>query len=293
MTGEDETRGRAHAGVLRRVWQARALQAVRAALRRFDGNHGFIRASHVAMSIMLALFPFVLFVVALAGVIAPQMESDDLVALLFRTWPQEIAAPLAREIRAVLEAGSLGLMTIGGALALWFASNGVDAVRVALSLAYRETDPRPFWITRPLCLAFVLIGGAALLAGLTVNVGLPAYFGFFAEAMPDALAGWVENTGLQRAVTLGVLLAGVAACHVWLPGTPHGLRDIWPGVVLTVALWVGAVRGFGYYLAKFADYSATYAGLAGAMAALIFLYLMAAILILGAEFNGALIRRRG
>ena len=285
--------GKGYAGALRRLWQAPVMAAGRAALRRFDSNHGFIRASHVAMSIMLALFPFVLFVVALAGVLAPQMESDDLVALLFRTWPQDIAAPLAREIRAVLEASSLGLMTIGGALALWFSSNGVDAVRVALSLAYRDSDPRPFWITRPLCVAFVLIGGAALLAGLTVNVGLPAYFSFFAEAMPEPLAGWVENTALQWAVTLGVLLAGVAACHIWLPGTPHGMRDIWPGVVLTVGLWIGAVRGFGYYLAKFADYSATYAGLAGAMAGLIFLYLMAVILILGAEFNGALIRRRG
>ncbi len=273
-------------------WQVEVLLALWDALRRFDGNHGWIRASHVAMSIMLALFPFALFVVALAGVLAPQMDSDDLVALLFRSWPQEISTPLAREITAVLTASTLSLMTLGGALALWFASNGVDAVRIALGLAYRDHDPRPFWKTRLLCIAFVLIAGAASLAGLTINLGLPVYFAFFAEAMPDALAAWLENTVLQTTVTLGVLCLGVAACHIWLPGLSHGLRDIWPGVALTVLLWVAGVWGFGLYLGQFANYGATYAGLAGAMAGLIFLYLLAVILILGAEFNGALIRRR-
>lgn len=267
------------------------LAALIRALRRFDGNHGWIRASHVAMSIMLALFPFVLFVVALAGVLAPEMESDALVTLLFQSWPPEIADPLAREVRAVLAASNLQLMTLGAALALWFASNGVDAVRIALGLAYRDTDPRPFWKTRALSLIFVLGGGAAALAGLTFNLALPAYFGFVAEAMPASLAGWLENTLLNWSVTLGVLFIGVAACHAWLPGLPHGLRDIWPGVLLTVALWVAAVRGFSLYLDLFADYGATYAGLAGAMAGLIFLYLLAVILILGAEFNGALLRK--
>lgn len=276
----------------KRVRLLAALTALWKALVRFDSNHGWIRASHVAMSIMLALFPFALFVVALAGVLAPKMESDALVGLLFQNWPQEIAEPLATEIRAVLEASNLQLMTLGAALALWFASNGVEAVRIALGLAYRDADPRPFWKTRALSLAFVLVGGAAALAGLTINIGLPAYFDIFAKAMPEALATFLGNTVLNWTLTLGVLCIGVAACHVWLPGLPHGLRDIWPGVLLTVGLWAAAVKGFSFYMGQFADYGATYAGLAGAMAGLIFLYLLAVILIIGAEFNGALLRAR-
>lgn len=65
--------------------------------------------------------------------------------------------------------------------------------------------------------------------------------------------------------------------------------QVLPGVVLTLLLWGAAGWGFSIYIARFATYSATYAGLAGAMSALIFLYLMSAILILGAEFNGALL----
>ena len=64
--------------------------------------------------------------------------------------------------------------------------------------------------------------------------------------------------------------------------------QILPGVALTLRLWAAGGWGFSVYIAQFATYSATYAGLAGAMAALIFMYLCAAILIFGAEFNGAL-----
>ncbi len=80
----------------------------------------------------------------------------------------------------------------------------------------------------------------------------------------------------------------VLVAHLILPTGRHKLRQILPGVVLTLALWAAGGWGFSVYIAQFASYSATYAGLAGAMAALIFLYLCAAILILGAEYNGAL-----
>ncbi len=65
------------------------------------------------------------------------------------------------------------------------------------------------------------------------------------------------------------------------------MNQIWPGLVLTLVLWTVAGSGFVWYLHRVADYSATYAGLAGIMTALIFLYLMAVILLFGAEYNSA------
>jgi membrane protein len=83
----------------------------------------------------------------------------------------------------------------------------------------------------------------------------------------------------------------VFSCHRWLPGRRQ-LARIWPGIVLTLVLWIIAASGFSLYLESFASYSRTYAGLAGIMTALIFLYLMAAILIFGAEYNSALGRAK-
>ncbi len=73
-----------------------------------------------------------------------------------------------------------------------------------------------------------------------------------------------------------------------LPLWCHPLGEVMPGVILTLILWGLTGYGFAYYLENLANYSVTYAGLAGLMAALIFLNLMAAIFILGAEFNARL-----
>lgn len=265
-------------------------RALLRALLRFSNNHGFVLSSHVAMSMMLALFPFILFVVALAGAVSRDLDIGELIDLIFGLWPEDIAAPIVQEINAVLNEDSVGLMTIGGVLALYFASNGVDAVRVAVSTAYREHDPRPFWKTRALCVLFVLAGGGLLILGLTIGIGLPAYLRYAARAVPDQVQGWADSAPVGILFTVAALTFAVSACHIWLPGLRHSFRQIWPGVALTIALWFAAVWAFSIYVASFASYAATYAGLAGAMAALIFLYLIAAIMILGAEFNGVLIR---
>lgn len=274
------------------------LTAALDALKRFNSKNGWVLSSHVAMSMMLALFPFVLFTVALSGALAgylplPQdAKLEDMVNLVFGSWPEAIAKPIVDELFAVLEISDSRLMTLGGLLTLYFASNGVDAVRVAMTQAYRDTDPRPFWQTRILCMGFVLLGGAGIMAVAILEVALPLYAAFLQIVVPDQVEKVVGDVRIARGLVVLMPFLAVLACHRWLPGHRHGLGQILPGVLLTFALWAIAGWGFAYYVGRFASYSATYAGLAGAMAALIFLYLNSAILILGAEFNGALLARR-
>lgn len=264
------------------------IRALPEAIRRFDRKGGWVMSSHIAMSMMLALFPFLLFVVALAGSLSQDVDVDDLVEVVFGAWPDEIAGPIISEMHAVLSGASSKLMTVGGLLAIYFASNGVDAVRVAMTRAYRDQDTLPFWRARLLCLVFVLIGGIMVLAAATIGLALPLYLSYFAEATPDPVEAWFTSDRLSWAFATGAPLLAVMACHVWLPGHRHTLTQMLPGIVLTMLMWIGATWGFSYYITRFASYSAIYAGLAGTMAALIFMYLMSAILILGAEFNGAL-----
>lgn len=268
------------------------IRALIAAAVRFDRKGGWVMSSHIAMSMMLALFPFILFIVSLAGFLSQDVDTDNLIALIFGTWPEEVANPIIAEIQKVVAASSTRLMTFGGILAIYFASNGVNAVRVAMTLAYRETDTVAFWKARLLSLVFVLGGGAMLLLATAVEIALPLYFNFVTEAVPGSWSDWFTGNRLRIGLTLGVPVLSVLACHLWLPGHRRPLRQILPGAALTLGLWAAAVQGFAIYIARFSTYGATYAGLAGAMAALIFMYLMAAILIFGAEYNGDLIARR-
>lgn len=267
-------------------------RALWAAVERFNRKGGWVMSSHIAMSMMLSLFPFILFIVSLAGFLSQDVDSSDLVGLVFGAWPEDVAGPIVAEIENVVAGSSSRLMTLGGVVAIYFASNGIDAVRVAMTRAYRDEDARPFWRARLLCLGFVLAGGTLVLAAALFEVALPLYLSLVPEAVSGSWQGWFTGDRLHVGLILVVPVIAVTASHLWLPGHRHSWRQIWPGVLLTLGLWAAGAQAFAFYIARFSTYGATYAGLAGAMAALIFMYLMAAILILGAEFNGALIVRR-
>ena len=256
------------------------------ALVRFNRKGGWVTSSHVGMSLLMALFPFLIFLTALAGAFTTELQADRLIALVLSGWPEQIADPIRAELAAVLAADNGGLITLGGALALIFASNGVNAVRHALVRSYRGEDRRPLWHQRLLALIFVLVWAAVLFAVAMLELGLPIYMELIGAT---ARAGLLFSDDLPRQMlALALLLFGVGACHLWLPERRRSLSQIWPGIALTVLLWAIAAELFAIYVARYAEYSTTYAGLAGAMSALIFLYLMSAILILGAEMNGAL-----
>ncbi|MBB95865.1 MAG: hypothetical protein CML68_14890 [Rhodobacteraceae bacterium] len=259
-----------------------------AAFLRFRDKGGWIMSSHVAMSMMMALFPFMLFIVALAGMFAKGIDVNRLIELTMGGWPDTVAEPLSRELRAVTSKDTSGLLSVGGVLALYFASNGVDAIREAMTTAYREQDNRPFWKQRILCLIFVLAGAALVVLVALLAVAVPIYLSFVHNALPWVYNLLFESRAARLTIGGAVSVGVVTACHYWLPGKVGRKVKIWPGVVLTVVAWAVVARAFSIYVSNFASYSATYAGLAGAMSALIFLYLMAAILIYGAAFNNAL-----
>lgn len=267
----------------------RFLSGLWLALRRFNDKNGFVMSSHVAMSLMMALFPFALFTVALAGALSPGYVTDELIDLIFGAWPSDVAEPIVKELRAVLDGAGSGVITLGGLLAIYFASNGVAAVRQAMTRAYHDHDTWPFWKARLLCFGLVIGGGAAILAIAAFEVILPVYTRLVSEKTAVDVGGWLSVDRLRWTFTVAVPIGTVLLAHLILPTRRHSLMQILPGVILTLALWAAGGWGFSVYIAQFATYSATYAGLAGAMAALIFLYLCSAMLILGAEYNGALI----
>src|ERR1700738_215004 len=116
------------------------------ALMRFSRDDGWAIASHIALSILTSLFPFLIFVTALAGFFGSKNLADEVhevVHILLQTWPQQVAAPIANEIHNVLTQTRSGLLTISVILAIYFSSSGVDAVRTGLNRSHDVRDPRP------------------------------------------------------------------------------------------------------------------------------------------------------
>lgn len=254
-----------------------------------------MRASHVALSMMLAIFPFCILVLSIAGMLsnaglsASGANLGDMLEVVFGSWPDAIAEPIEQEVRAVMETSGGSTLTLGALLTILFASNGFEAVRMAISAAYHDRDdPRPMWKQRLLAVSFAL-GGAILvtLAGV-FSVVIPIYVRFASKVAPVLHLETLSGDFLGSAVTGAVLIFALVACHKWLPGVQRPLRALWPGIILTLLLWAISAYGFEFYIKNFSTYSVTYAGLAGVMSALVFMYLMAAVFVLGAEFNASL-----
>jgi membrane protein len=100
----------------------------------------------------------------------------------------------------------------------------------------------------------------------------------------------VESWGLFGTVL--VLLVGLLIAHLWLPAGRRKIADVLPGILFTLVAWSIGAYAFASYLATFSSYVSTYAGLASIMVALVFLYIIGAIFIIGAEINAALLKYR-
>ncbi|KAJ34923.1 ribonuclease BN, partial [Agrobacterium tumefaciens] len=154
------------------------------AYSHFAEDDGWAMASHMALSILLALFPFLIFGTALAGFLGADQFSETAVHLIFDTWPEAIAGPLAAQVQQVLTIPRGGLLTISVLAAAYFASNGVEALRISLNRAYRVTETRWWYVTRLLSLLYVLIAVVVFAGISTVLVAVPVAMSFAERRFP-------------------------------------------------------------------------------------------------------------
>lgn len=263
----------------------------RAALT-FNATDGWAIASHVALSSLMALFPFLIFLTAIAAFFDLSALSATVVALIFESVPASIAGPIAGEVKNVLLVPRGDVLTFGVALALWFASSGVEAMRVGLNRAYGMVENRNFVWLRLESIAFVVLGTITFLTIAFLVVLAPVAWKALVHLVPAIEDFAWSLTLLRFGLTLLIVGSGLLAAHLWLPAGRRSITDILPGIGLTMGAWIAGGYGFSLYIADFANYASTYAGLAGVMTAIVFLYLMALILLYGATLNAALVERR-
>jgi len=260
----------------------------------FNTADGWAIASHIALSILLALFPFLILVTSLAASLFGSTElADEVARLLLDTWPDAVAGPIAKEVRVVLTTTRGDLLTISVALAIYFASSGIESLRIGLNRAYGMVERRNWFVLRLESIGYVLIGAVALLAMAFLIVLGPLLFATASRFAPT-LAQFEWNITVARyAVASVALIIALIVAHKWLPAGRRQFAEIAPGIVATLALWLAGGMMFGRYLAEFPSvYVSYYAGLASVMIALVFLYLTASIFVFGGELNAAILRAR-
>ncbi len=260
----------------------------------FLADDGWAIASHIALSTLMALFPFLIVLTSLAGFFGSKELADQAAGLLLETWPKQVADTLSSEVHDVLTTTRSDILTIGAALALYFASNGVEALRVALNRAYAVAEPRRWYWLRLESIGYTLVAAFTSLAMAFLIVLGPLMLETARRHIPFFIESNERFLFYARyGVTISALVVALFILHMWLPAGRRRFLQILPGIIFTMVASLISGVVFGQYLTRFAtNYVTMYAGLASVIIALVFLYAIAAIFVYGGELNAAIIKSR-
>ena len=151
---------------------------------------------------------------------------------------------------------------------------------------------RPFWFRRLQGLLFVVGGAVAALSIVWAGIVWPLLVSLLPDFLTNADKNFAAVVVFPYVFALVTTFVASAAFYHWLPNVSQRWRDIVPGALLAAVLWLGIATLFSLYLRQATFYALTYGSLAGIIITLVFFYISAGILILGAEFNGVLHDRR-
>jgi membrane protein len=260
----------------------------------FLADDGWAIASHIALSTLMALFPFLIVLTSLAGFFGSKELADQAADLMLQVWPKQVANSLSGQIHDVLTTTRGDILTIGAVLAVYFASNGVEALRIALNRAYSVVETRRWYWLRLESIGYTLIAAFTSLAMSFLIVLGPLIIEAARRHIPLIVESNEQLLNFARyAVTITALIVALFILHAWVPAGRRRFLQILPGIIFTMLASLVSGIVFGQYLARFANnYVSMYAGLASVIIALVFLYFIAAIFVYGGELNAAIIKSR-
>jgi membrane protein len=260
----------------------------------FLADDGWAIASHIALSTLMALFPFLIVLTSLAGFFGSKELADQAAGLMLQVWPKQVADSLTGQIHDVLTTTRGDILTVGAVLAVYFASNGVEALRIALNRAYSVVETRRWYWLRLESIGYTLIAAFTSLAMAFLIVLGPLIIEAARRHIPLIVESNEQLLSFARyGVTITALIVALFILHAWVPAGRRSFLQILPGIIFTMAASLVSGIVFGQYLARFANnYVTMYAGLASVIIALVFLYFIAAIFVYGGELNAAIIKSR-
>ena len=241
-------------------------------------------AAQLAYYFALALFPALLFVVALASYL-PFPVINDVVNALEPIAPPEVLTIIRGQLETIVAGTATGLLTIGILGALWSSSGAMTSIVSALNRAYDIPETRPWWKVRLVSIGltialvgFVLLSFTLIVAGPNAGRWLTGWLGL-SDAFDTA---WVL---LRWPLIFTLATSGIAMVFYFAPDAEQDWVWITPGSILTTALWVLFSLAFRLYVTRVGDYAATYGALAGAAILLLWLYVSGLALLIGGELN--------
>jgi membrane protein len=248
----------------------------------------FGRAAELSYYFLLALFPFLIFLTSIIGIVLGSGTGTRhaLFQYLARIMPPSAFQLIDNTMYEVSESSGGGKISFGILAALWAASNGLGAITESLNTAYDLKETRPWWKQRltsiglTVALSILIIGALILVvAGGHIAEWLAAHYGLG----PVFPTGWKI---IQWPVVLACMTFAFALIYYLAPDfREQAWQWLTPGAVIGVVLWLLVSLGFRVYLHYFNSYNATYGSLGAVIILMLWLYFTGAAVLIGGEVN--------
>jgi membrane protein len=264
-------------------------------VRRFREDNMTDWAAALTYYAVLSLFPALLVLVALLGVVGQESAVDELLTVVEDVGSEQAAEAVRGPLEGVVanRGGAGALLGIGILGALWSASGYIGAFTRAGNVIWQVEEGRPAWKLKPFQ---ILVTAVAVLLLSVIAIGL-VLTGPIAEAAGEAIGlgdAAVLAWQIAKWPVLALLVVLLIAMIYYLLPNVRQPRFRWvsPGAIVALLVWLVASAGFAVYVASFGSYNATYGTLGGAIVLLIWLWISNLALLLGAEFDAELERER-
>jgi len=243
------------------------------------------RAAQLAYYFVLALFPALLFLTALLGLLPLEQIMPELMASLRSVLPADALSLVEKYLQQVVKGSGGDILSLGLLGALWASSSGVTAIMEALNAVYEAKEVRPFWKVRLIAIAmtiglagFIILSTTLVLYGEHIGVWIANIVGL----------GWLFTSAwlvLQWPVVICLMLFAIAVIYYISPCVVQDWRWVSPGSVFAVLMWLIVSLGFKIYVENFGNYNKAYGSIAGVIVLMLWFYLSGIVLLMGGEIN--------
>jgi membrane protein len=253
--------------------------------RETQADNGFGLAAQLAYYFFLALFPALLFLLALASFLPAQDLIGRAVTMLQGVAPAEVISIIQDQLGKIAEGNSGGLLSFGVIAAIWSSSAAMVAIIDALNRAYDVEDARPWWKQRLTAILLTIGVALFLLVSLALVIAGPQLAEFVAARVGlGAAFEWTWKI-LQWPVVFALVATALGLVYYFAPDVDQDFAWITPGSLVATMLWLVGSLAFRFYVVNFGSYNETYGAIGGVMVLMLWLYLTGLVVIIGAEMN--------
>lgn len=266
----------------------RPWRLLQASLKSFNAHHGLANAGNMAFIGLLSVFPFLIVLIALSGLIGQTEFGFQSIQFIYDNLPSSVVAQVKGPIDLVVSETSTNFLTLSLVIALWTSVRGAGAARSAVMKAFEVKYPKVSHALLGYLQNLVVVIGAVVLIMVTLFVLVtgPAVIDLLQRWIPiseDVAGSWrfARYVLSPMALTLSLYL-------LYLTFTPNYRKrkiSYLPGIFLALGIWFAMAAGFSFYLKYLGDLNLIYGSLTGVIILQLFLYLLSIGFILGAELN--------